>query len=93
VTLSSASATHGGISSNISFATVPGAVLTIRVHYNTTNADATSQSLKVPQTAGGDGSVYWNWTCDTTKSQPATAYIHATWNGQSQDYSFNFNVG
>jgi hypothetical protein len=71
------------VSGAVSIHTLPGAALTIRVHYNQTNRDATSNSLKGTHYANSNGNYTWTWTVGSTATGTATVTVTAAWHGQS----------
>jgi hypothetical protein len=79
-------------SGKVSVYTLPGAALTIRVHYNQTNRDATSNSLKGTRYANSNGNYTWTWTVGSTATGTATVTVTATWHGQTITVSKNVQM-
>ena len=69
----------------------PGAALTITVTY-CTGYNAVSKSLQGTQYANSSGNYEWDWTPQTKCRGSATAYVQASWNGQSTSQSDDFTV-
>jgi len=67
----------------VSVHTLAGAALTIRVHYNQTNRNATSNSLKGTHYADSNGNYTWAWTVESKATGTATVTVTATWHGKS----------
>jgi hypothetical protein len=71
--------------------TQPGAALTITVTY-CTGYNAVSHSLQGTEYADSSGNYEWDWTPETKCRGSATAYVQASWNGQSASQSDDFTV-
>ena len=71
--------------------TEPGAALTITVRY-CSGYKATSDSLQGTVYANSAGNYEWTWEPETECRGAATAYVTASWNGQSASNSDGFTV-